>query len=463
MSNWLARFVSEPDVTINDIPGPSTLENLFIHLDFIRDQFRTYRGIDEAYGPVSQFQLGPFCLVLVTDPDVIEEVLLRRADAFDKDTVTKELSVLLGRGLLLSEDDVWRRQRKMVAPSLQRRQIARYADVMVSETERMMADWEDGETRDIERDITMLALRIVVQALFSLDVSARLHEVTEAVDDAMSYLDERRHSPWRLTPDWLPNPRERQFDRAKSKLDSIIYDLIASRREGEPGDDLLYQLIAATDEGGDRMTDEQLRDEVITLFLAGHETTGLNLTYTWYLLAEHPRVAERLREEVDRVLGGGRAGVEDVSDLAYTEAVIRESLRLYSPAWSVGREATETVELEDWTIPEGAQVLMPQVLVHRDERWYDDPEAFRPERWLETPEDERPRFAYFPFGGGPRICVGNHFARMETILVVATLARHFTFENVSERELDTYASVTQRPETSVELRVSRREEAPAFG
>lgn len=437
-------------------PGPGWFETVKLHLQFGRDQIGTYRGIDDKYGPVSRFRLGPFRMILATDPDFIEEVLLRRAESFDKDAVTKELSVLLGRGLIVSDGAFWRGQRKKVAPPLRRKQIAHYADIMVSQTEQSIAEWEEGEVRDFERATVELALRIVVQALFDLDVEERLENVAEAVEDAMVFLDEMKHSLWRYVPDPIPTPASGRFDRAKEELDTLIYDIIESRREGEPGDDLLYRLIEATDEDGERMSDEQLRDEVITLFLAGHETTGLTLAYALYLLTEHPAATERLYAEVDDVLGEGRAGADDLPRLDYTAAVVRETMRLYPPAWIVGREATEDLEIDGWSIPEGTQILLPQVLVHRDERWYDDPDAFRPQRWLDGLADELPRFAYFPFGGGPRICVGNHFARMETVLVLATLVQHCAFENVSPNPLETYTSVTLRPETSIKLKVSSR-------
>ena len=443
--------------TAPSAPGPGALETLRFQYDFTRDQIGTFRKLHAQYGPVARFWLGTFETFSFLEPELIEEVLLREASSFHKDAISQELEVLLGRGLLISEDDFWRRQRKLIAPALQRRQIAHYADVMVSQTERMVEKWKDGEIRRFDRDVMEITLRVVVQTLFDLDIEHRIERVARAIDDAMEYLDEMTHSLWRFVPDAIPSPKQQSFEEAKEELDGVIYDLIEKRRRrDEPGDDLLYRLIEASDEEGNQMTDEQLRDEVITLFLAGHETTALTITYAWYLMSEHPRVAEKLRREVDEVLGGERAGAEHAGELPYTEAVVKEAMRLYPPAWIVGREAVEEVEIGEWTIPEGAQVLLPQCLVHRDERWYDEPDEFRPERWLDGLEDELPRFAYFPFGGGPRICVGNHFAKMESILVIATIAQHAAFVNVSRHSLETYTSVTQRPEHPIRMRVGKR-------
>jgi cytochrome P450 len=438
-------------------PGPGPLDNLLFHLEFARDQVAAYETMFEAYGPTVRLWIGPFDMFLVTEPELVEEILLREAGSCHKDAVTSELEMFLGKGLLISEEELWRRQRKLVAPSLQRRQIAHYADVMVEQTERTVDDWEEGQELDIHRQVTEITLRIVVQALFDLQMDGRLERIAGAIDDTMEFVDEIRHSAWRFTPDAIKSPKERRFEAARDHLDEIIYDLIDRRRaREEEGDDLLYRLLEATDEEGNQMTDEQLRDEVITLFLAGHETTALAITYAWHLLARNPEAADRLAEEVDEVIGGERPGFEHARQLPYTEAVFQESMRLYPPAWAVGRQPTEDVEIGDYTIPEGAQVIMPSCLIHRDERWYDDPEAFRPERWLGDLEEQIPRFAYFPFGGGPRICVGNHFARMEAILVIATIAQHYSFDHLGPDELTTYHSITQRPEQSIRLRARPR-------
>lgn len=438
-------------------PGPGLWGNAWFHLELLRDQIGAFEQMVDEYGPAVRLWIGPHDLFLVTEPELIGEVFVDQADSFRKDLTTQELKIILGEGLLTNEGESWRRQRRLVAPSLQRRQITRYAEVMVEEAERKIDQWDDSELVRFDRGAMDVTMRIVVRTLFDLEIEERLQEVADAIDDTQKFVEEMRYSLWRYTPDPLPSPHQRRFEEARERLDEIIYELIdRRRRRDEPGEDLLYRLIEATDESGEGMDDKQLRDEVITLFLAGQETTALTVTYAWHLLARHPEAAERLHAEIDEVVGDERPGVEHTRELPYTDAVIKEAMRLYPPVWGSARQATEPVEIGEYTVPEGAQVAMPQALVHRDERWFDEPDEFRPARWLGDLEDELPRFAYFPFGGGPRICVGNHFAEMETILVVATLAKHCEFEHVAPDEMETYASITQRPEDPVRLRVRKR-------
>jgi len=432
-----------------ELPGPGWVENALFHLDFVDDQMAAYHEMFDKYGPVFRMWLGPYEFFAIAEPALIEEVLVGKPEKFRKDVGTKDVSIFLGQGLLVSDGELWRRQRKLVSPPLQRKKIARYADVMVEEAERMAEGWDDGEVLDVHRDVTSLTLRIVVRALFGLEMQEAFETIAEAIDDVMEYIVEVRHSPWRFVPDPIPSPKQRDYEAAKQTLDDLIYGLIEERRGQEEGDDLLYRLLKASDDDGHQMSDRQLRDEVLTLFMAGHETTSLSITFALYFLSRRPEAMERLKREVDEVVGEGRPGVEDVRELEFTEAVFKESMRLYPPGWAVGREPTEDVEIGGFTIPEGAQVMLPPFRVHRDERWYNEPGRFRPERWLdgggEGSDEELPRMAYFPFGGGPRICVGNHFARMEAVLVLATVVGEYDFEHVGPEELETYASVTQRP------------------
>lgn len=438
-------------------PGPRGLGTIKLQLDFARDQIGCFRDVARQYGPAAFFRLGTFETFLFTDPDAIEEVLLRKASAFHKDALTHELSMLLGEGLLTSEGDKWRHQRKLISPNLRRKQIAHYAEVMVRHTEEMLDGWRDGQVRSFHEDMMEVTLRIVVDTLFNLQLDEDVHEVGEALDTVMLGFHELAHTLWRFVPEPLPTPMRSKLNAAIDKLDGIIYELIDRRRRDDTeGDDLLYRLIEASDDEGNQMDDTQLRDEVITLFLAGHETTALAISYAWYLMADHPWVMQKVQREVDEVLDGRPASAADSRELPYTRAVIQETMRLYPPAWIVGREAIEEVDIAGWTIPEGAQVLLPQSLVHRDPRWFTKPDLFRPERWLDGLEDRLPRFAYFPFGGGARICIGNYFAMMEAILVVATMAQKVGLENVSEEVLRTQPAVTQRPATDIDMKVHRR-------
>lgn len=438
-------------------PGPRGLHTLKVQLDFARDQIGCFRAIERRYGTASYFHLGTFETYLFTDPEAIEEVLVKKSRSFHKDALTHELNILLGEGLLTSEGKKWRHQRKLISPNLRRKQIAHYADVMVKHTRQMLAGWKDGEVRAFHHDTMEVTLRIVVETLFNLEMDSDVHQVGRALDTVMEGFHEQAHTLWRFVPEPLPTPMKAKLERAIEELDTLIYDLIDQRREdATEGDDLLYRLIAAVDDEGNQMTDTQLRDEVITLFLAGHETTALAIMYAWYLMTDHRWVLDKVHQEVDEVLGDRVATAEDSQKLPYTHAVIKETMRLLPPAWTIGREAIEDVEIAGWTVPKGAQVLLPQSLVHRDPRWFDHPDLFRPERWLDGLEDRIPRFAYFPFGGGPRICIGNYFAMMEAVLVVATMAQQVSMENVSPEPLQTQPSVTQRPATPIEMKVRRR-------
>jgi cytochrome P450 len=439
-------------------PGPGTFGTVKAHVDFFRDQIGCFRNLQDTYGDVVFIHLGGMPTYVLTDPDLIGEVLLSNSSSFHKDAISRELERALGKGLLTSEDPLWRKQRKLISPALQRRQIAHYADVMVDRTRDMLDEWSDGETRPFHRDMMALTVKIVVQTLFNLDFEDDVERVADVLDTVLDFFHQSVHTPWRLLPDAIPNPTERRFDAALEELDDIIYGLIDARRaDATEGDDLLYHLIEAADDDGNQMTDQQLRDEVVTMFLAGHETTALAIMYAWYLMSEHPHSAEKMHAEVDDVLGGEKATAEDSRRLPYTRAVVKETMRLLPPAWIIGREAIEDVQIGRWTIPKGSQVLAPQSLVHVDERWYEKPDEFRPERWIEGIEDDLPRYAYFPFGGGPRVCIGNYFAMMESILVIATMAQHYEVKNVSPEPLRTTPAVTQRPATKIEMRIKKHQ------
>ncbi len=438
-------------------PTLSVSRQVQINVTFVRDQIEAFREL-ARYGSIVGCHLLGMPTVTVHEPELIEEVLLGQHQSFRKDQLTRELTSVIGRGLLVSEGDLWRRQRKLIAPNLQPRHITTYGEMMVDETlSHVEQHWQDGETRDIHRDMLEVTLRIVVQTLFDLDVEHQIEAVSDAVERAMHYFDQRTHSFWRLLPEWVPTSERAGYEEAVDELNQIIDDLIETRREGEAGDDLLWRLLQASDDAGNQMTDQQLRDEVITLFLAGHETTALSLTYALHLLAKHPERAARVRDEVDRVLEGRRPGASDVEDLSYTEAVIDEAMRLYPPVWAIGREAVEDVEIGGYVVPEGTQVYMNQSVMHRDPEYFEAPGAFQPERWLDGLHDELPRYAYFPFGGGPRICIGNHFAMMEAVLVLATLVQDWIFVDRTPAPLETETLITQRPAHPVEMTVRRRE------
>lgn len=434
-------------------PGPKggfLLGNSFAYL---RDQLGFLTAAVKEYGDIVNLRLGNLTTYVLVNPEHIDYVLRSHADNFIKDKLTRWLIPLVGEGLLTSEGDFWRRQRRLTQPTFQRQQIERYATVMVEKTERMLETWHDGQVRDTHDDMAHLTLTIVAKTLFGTDLAAEADVIGQSLEVVMNHF----MSPMRWFPfiDYLPLPSSRRYWRAIGKIDEIIYDIIRRHRSsGKDLGDLLSRLVAARDEqGGGGMTDHQLRDEVVTLVLAGHETTALVLFYSFYLLAQSPECTTRLAAELHDVLGDRPPTAADVPNLRYAEWVIRESMRLYPPAWGIAREALADCEIGGYHVPKGTQLFMVQRLVHRDSRWFDEPDAFKPERWDHDLIKRLPRCAYFPFGDGPRICIGNHFAMMEAVLLLATIARRFHLEIEPGQTFELLPSVTLRPRFPIHMRL----------
>jgi cytochrome P450 len=413
--------------------------------------------VHQRYGDFVRTRL-PLQLYFVADPRAIEEILVKKADAFRKDRTSKLLARVVGNGLLVNEGESWRRQRRLVQPAFHHQQLQSYAALMVGAIERARAGWRDGETRDVHADMMGVTLDIVAESLFGADVSAAASDIGHIIGDLMEQFGRVLGLSGRFQPPaWVPTPANRRLRRTSRRLDALIQGIIEARkRSGETRDDLLSLLIRARDEGGGQMTDAQVRDEAVILFLAGHETTALALTYALYLLATHPGAQARLDDEVDRVLGGRSPGLGDLEKLTFTEAVILESMRLYPPAWGLGRQAAVPVEITGYTFPKGAEFVLSPWVVHRDARIFDDPEAFKPERWENDLQRRLPRFGYFPFGGGPRVCIGNRFAMMEAKLVLASAVQRFRFDPTPATAINLFPSVTLRPRGGVRLRLVER-------
>jgi cytochrome P450 len=410
------------------------------------------------YGSFVRTRL-PLQLYFISDPACVEEILVKKPELFQKDRTTHLLSRVVGQGLLVNEGEPWRRQRRLLQPAFHTKHLQSYADVMVSATARATGGWRAGEVRDVHEDMMGVTLAIVAETLFGADVSSSARDIGLIIADLMEEFGRILGVAAMFQPPvWVPTKINRHFRRSRRKLDELIRGIIAQRRKGEGGerDDLLSLLVRARDEDGGTMTDAQVRDEAVTLFLAGHETTALALSYALYLLATHPDRAARLAAEVDEVTGGRPPAFGDLERLSFTEAVVLESMRLYPPAWVVARQALVPVEIGGYAFPKGAQFVMSPFIIHRDPRTFEEPEAFRPERWAGDLARRLPRFAYFPFGGGPRVCIGNRFAMMEAKLVLAVLAQRLRFEVVPETELALLPSVTLRPRRGVRLRLAAR-------
>lgn len=390
-------------------------------------------------------------LVLITDPELITKILLDRDEAFIKDQFTRDLDILLGQGLLTAEGELWKRQRKLIAPSLQPRQIAAYAASMARIAEAGAARLPANKSVDVHHELMQMTLDIVVETLFGAQLKGEHEEVGRWLELVMEDYARWVRSLARLLPRWFPNRRLARIRRASAQLNRLIDSLIAEKRTGDlTGDDLLTRLLLARDEQGQAMDETQLRDELVTMFSAGHETTALALSYALFLLAHHPEIQARARQEA---LALDTLDVKSPEKTPYLAAVIREAMRLYPPAWAIGREPMRDVVVGDFLFKRGDQVLIAPYLLHRDPRWFENPTEFRPERWQDGLAERLPRHVYMPFGGGPRICIGNFFALMEAQLVLAALLRAARFEPEGPADLKLLASITLRPIGGIRLKV----------
>jgi cytochrome P450 len=438
--------------------------------DLIGGHFRTFRKDPTAFllrmaalGDVTTFRMGSMPAYFINHPDLVRDVLVLSAHKFHKGRALKRAKNLLGEGLLTSEEDLHLRQRRLVQPAFHKQRIASYAEAMTAYAERMANQWQSGEVRDIDHEMMILTLQIVGKTLFSADVTDEADEVgatMTTIVNLFSFL----LLPFSEILEKLPLPHSIRFRRAKAKLDEIIYGFIDERRaSGEDKGDLLSMLLLSQDEEsgaedmGRGMSDRQVHDECLTLFLAGHETTANLLTWTWYLLSQNPEAESRLHEELDRSLAGRAPAFDDLPNLKYAEAVIAESMRLYPPAWVIGRLAVEEHEFNGYKVAPRSLVLVSEYAMHRDPRFWEAPEEFKPERWetLSIKEASQ-RYIYFPFGGGVRRCIGEQFAWTEGILLLATLARKWKLRLQPEQKIGLKPQITLRPKFGMRMKIEKR-------
>lgn len=408
------------------------------------------------YGDIVGIRVVNFRNIFINHPDLIEEVLVGHPRRYFKGRVLRANRHVFGEGLLTSEGDFWLRQRRLVQPAFHRARIAAYAEIMVEYAQRLMESWRAGEERDVHQEMMKLTLQIVAKTLFNANVTQDAKEVGKSLELLLELGADFRRTLF--VPHWVPTPTNLRIKREIAFIENILYRIINERRaSGHDAGDLLSMLLHVQDEDGSRMTDKQLRDETITLFLAGHETTASSLSWTWWLLAQNPRVEAKLHAELDEVLCGRAPSMDDLARLPYTSNIITESMRLYPPAWGLARIAVEDHELGGYSVRKGMGVAMAQWVVHRDTRWYNMPEEFRPERWEGDFAKSIPRFAYFPFGGGPRQCIGNSFALMEATLILATIAQKFSLRLVLDHPVVPLASITLRPRYGVRVVLEERQ------
>ncbi|MFO0907823.1 MAG: cytochrome P450 [Isosphaeraceae bacterium] len=411
----------------------------------------------KEYGDIVGFRLGPRPIILVNHPDLVEDVLVTKNRCFIKHFALRMTQLTLGNGLLTSEGDFWRRQRRLAQPAFHRTRIAGYGADMVDLTLRMLDHWEDGQIRDVQDDMMRLTLEIVAKTLFGSDIANETAQASAAMETLQQCFAARIGKLIRL-PERFPTPVNLRLRFAARRLDRVLQGMVNARRaRSEPGDDLLSMLLEARDEDGQRMTDLQLRDEAMTLFMAGHETTANTLAWVFYLLSLNPETDRRMSEELGQVLGGRPPIASDVERLPYTQAIVSEALRLYPTVWILGREAIEPCQVGPCEVPQGTTVYMCQWLLHRDERYFADPLSYRPERWLDPAIEALPRYAYFPFGGGPRICIGNGFALMEATLLLATIAQRYRLDLTADSHVQPLATLTLRPAHGVKVIVKSRD------
>jgi cytochrome P450 len=425
-------------------PGPKGLRALGLTLGIRKDALGTLSRVAREYGDIVCMPVMFQDRIFLNRPEYIEEVLVVQQAKFHKSELTKRVTEgLLGQGLLISEGDFWRRQRRLMQPSFYRARINEYVATMTESAQRHISGWRDGEPLDVAGEMMALTLDVAVRTLFGTTLPYQLG---------------RQRSPIRIPETW-PTPKNKRALRERNFLDSLVYRIIEERRSqanSNHRNDLLSLLMSAMDEDGTQMSPRQLRDETMTLFLAGHETTAQALAWTWYLLSQNSAAEARLHEELRTVLNGRSPEPGDLRNLPYLDALLHEVLRLYPPAYVTARTSIEPSQIGGYDFPAGSTMLMSQWVMHHDPRFYDEPQAFRPERWLDGLADRLTAGAYFPFGDGPRRCIGQNFAMLEAAIVIGTLAQRFQFRLVPGHPVDPEPLVTLRPRHGIRMTLHAR-------
>jgi cytochrome P450 len=447
-------------------PGPSYILPYRLLRKFLREPLKLLMDVSHTYGDIAHFKFGRQNVYLLNHPDFIEDVLVTNYKNFIKSRGLQVSKRLLGNGLVTSEGEYHDQQRRLIQPTFYPKRIKSYADIMVKQALIMCNNWHDGTILDIHKEMKNLTLAIICKTVLGYDIEPEHDEVGDSLLTCMKYFN-RLLMPFGELIEKIPLlPINKGFQKAKSDLDSIVYRMIKEHRkkldeghEKQEDDDLLLTLLQAQDEeaGIGRMTDLQLRDEVMTIFLAGHETTANALTWTYYLLSENPTTETRLQEELNSVFGNNKTTitVDDVPRLEYTEKILTESMRLYPPAWALGRQVIDDYKVGGYTIPKGSIILMSQYVMHRDPRYFPEPDHFYPDRWTEEFKKQIPRFSYFPFGGGIRGCIGEPFAWLEAILLIATISRQWRIKHVPSHKVELKPLITLRPKYGMHMKITK--------
>jgi cytochrome P450 len=437
-------------------PGPRGIPLAHNVFDAWRDPLALMTDASRS-GEVAGLRFGPFLRYQVlSGVEGIHHVLKANAKNYVKSRNYEGMKYILGQGLLTSEGDFWKRQRRLAQPAFHHGRLPALARTMSCLAGEATAAWPARSTLDVHAEMMRLTFRIVGATLVSTDVTAHAEEISSALDVAIHWAQDYAEQVVRLPP-WVPTPKNVRFTRAVATLDRLITGIIAERhqRDDHP-DDLLAMLMSARDDAGEAMSDRQLRDEIMTLVLAGHETTANALAFALHLVARHPEVERRLHAEVDAVTFGGAVRFEDLPRLTYVEHVVEEAMRLYPPAWCFEREALDDDEIQGFFVPKGSMVAVCPFTLHRAEKYWPEPERFDPDRFSPERSAGRPKEAYLPFGDGPRVCIGKAFAMMEAKIVLATIASRFRLAPASHQEVDLEPGITLRPRNGLPLVLSRR-------
>ncbi len=430
------------------------------------EPIRLFEYLHRTYGSIAHYRFMGTPIIFVNDPELIREILVTQASAFVKERTVRRMKILLGEGLITSDDPIHIRQRRIVAPAFHRQRIAAYADEIVASAHRHAASWKQGEAIDISAAMMSLSLEIVARTLFDTEVSKDILAINDEVNTIMDLYNFLIAFPRMERVLHLPIPGVMKFRRSRARLDKVVNRLIGEHRETNMDKgDLLSMLIRSRDEQAETgtsivMSDEQVRDEALTIFLAGYETTANALAWTWYLLSQNPEAEATLFQEIDEVLGTGENGrlptLVDYPALRYTEQVFAESMRIYPPAWAMGRMSTQPITLGPYRIPPGAHFFMSQYMISRTPEYYPDPLRFDPDRFTPEAKAARPRFAYFPFGAGSRQCIGESFAWMEGVLAIATIAQRWRMQYLGSTPPVPQAKITLRPRDPVMMKLIER-------
>lgn len=449
------------------VPGPKEIPFLGNLLEVGSKPLEFFKTCAEKYGPVVKVRLEKDRdTYILSRPQDIQYVLKNSqrlfAKGYHRDRI---LSMILGNGLVTSEGYFWLRQRRLSQPAFHKHRIESYADIMTQYVNRTIRKWNDGQMIDIHEKMMRCTMEIVAKTLFDIDLQEPRHQVSKQVGKALDQVFHEYANHYtsitrillEMLPFPLPSPRKKRLQKSINQLDQAIYEIIENRKkENRDRGDLLSMLIAVQDEDGKGMTPTQLRDEVITLFIAGHETTANVLSWTFYLVAQHGDIEEKLVTELENVLQGRLPSLSDIPHLAYTQAIINESMRLYPPAWLISREPLEDVCFGEYCLPAGCEIAVSQWVMHRHPDYFTNPDSFIPERWSDEFEKSLPPYVYFPFGAGPRVCIGNNFAIMEATLLLASVIQKFHIELDHQHHVVPELSITLRPKNGIRVRISKR-------